>query len=163
MLASQEASDLVPTDRCTRARSARRSGAFAITCALLALASGAARASVITPAPANPVLRDCYRHEALTAAYSHKALTRALALMPPDVADYTACPAAITSQIAGLAGHRGKPQGGAVIKDFLKHHGLRFSYTRTTLKAALRQAPTDIEQYTYLLAAVRSQLVLRGR
>lgn len=131
------------------------------TCtAAFILAPGAASAATATPASKNPVLHDCLSHGALTVGYTPRALNSAFAAMPVAVADYSECPAAIKSQLAGLRGRAGKPRGSAVLSDFTKHRALRFSYGPATLTAALRQVKPEAHDYKYFVDAVVSQLVV---
>src|SRR5947209_5126326 len=71
-----------------------------------------------TPALAatDPVVRDCTSHNGLTHQYSAAELRHALATMPADVKEYTACPdviqRALDTQLGGLHLHGGTASGG---------------------------------------------------
>ena len=108
------------------------------------------------------VARDCVRHGALTRAYDAPRLRKALRNLPPDVAQYSVCPSAIKSQLAGIRGEPGGHTANAVIHDFLKHGYLRFSYPERVLSGALLAIPRDMAENTTARSAIRSQRVLRS-
>lgn len=82
------------------------------------VAALAALTILATPALAatDPVVKDCTSHNGLTQQYSAGQLRHALATMPADVKEYTACPdviqRALDTRLGGLHLHGGSTSGG---------------------------------------------------
>jgi hypothetical protein len=119
----------------------------------------AASADVVQ-APTNPPLRDCLRHGSLTRAYTAHALRRTIRSLPPDVRAYSTCPAALRSQLAGVNKSPVQARVRVVYRDFNAHGYLTGAYSRSTLRRALGHVAPDLAQYTVVISAIKSQLVL---
>jgi hypothetical protein len=126
----------------------------------LALATAAAPAVASTTPPAGgPVVRDCLDNNRLDRHYRDADLAKAAKALTPDVEQYSACPALISSQRAIYIGHAGRPGAHAVAADCAAHGGrLRARYGVRQLTAALGSLPADVADNTPCRGAIRSQL-----